>query len=153
MKSESYLDKEIGHKFTTEERTITEKELKTFYSLWEETEDLFTSDEFAESTELNFKGKIVAGMFLIGVMLGKLDTPSTGGGFAFNAVLAGMNDIKLIAPAYPGNSLRLTGELLKKRTTSKGHVLVDWRWTLINQDNTTIASGVNTELYPKGVTA
>ena len=92
-------------------------------------------------------------MFLVGVMLGKLDIPSTGGGFTFNAVLAGMNDIKLITPGYPGNSLRLNGELLKKRTTSKGHVLVDWRWTLINQDNTTIANGVNTELYPKGMTA
>ncbi len=151
MNRETYLDKEVGFKFTTEERTITEEELGTFYQLWEATETLFTDDDFTKSLELGYKGKIVAGMFLTGVMLGKLDMPSTGGGHTFNAILVGMNDIKFMSPAYPGNRLRLNGELLKKKMTSKGHVLVDWKWTLLNQDNTAIASGVNTELFPKAM--
>ncbi len=151
MNKETYLDKEVGYTFTTEERTITQKDLKTFYSLWGETENLFTDDEFAKSVELNFKGKIVAGMFLISVMMGKLDTMATGGGFTFNAALVGMNDVKFISPAYPGDRLRLKGELLSKRATSKGHTLVDWKWTLINQDNTIITTGVNTELFSKAM--
>ncbi len=153
MKRETYLDKEVGFKFTTEERPITEEELDTYYNLWEDRETLFIDDDFVKSLDMGYKGKIVAGMFLSGVMLPKLDMSSTGGGYALNAVLVGMNDIKFIEATYPGDRLRLEGELLTKRTTSKGHVLVDWKWTLINQNNTAIASGVNTELFPKIMTS
>lgn len=151
MKHATFLDKETGFKFNTKERTITEHDLRTFYSLWEEKEDLFHSDNFAESTELNFKGKIVAGYFLIAVMLGKMDVPSLGGGFAFNAALVGMDNIKFLSPAYEGDRLSMNGELLQKKTTSKGHVIVTWRWTLVNQSDTAIATGLNTELFSKSI--
>lgn len=151
MKRETFLDKEIGFTFTTKERTITEKDLQTFYSLWEETEDLFYSVEFAESAGLNFKGKIVAGFFLIAGMLGRLDVPSLGGGYTFNAILVGMDDVKFISSAYEGDRLRVKGELLQKKTTSKGHVVASWRWTLINQNDKSIATGINTELFSKSI--
>lgn len=144
MKRETYLNKEVGYTFTTKEKTITQEDLETFYTLLGERETLFTDDEFAKSLELDYKGKIVAGLFLI-MMVGKLDLTI---GLAFDAVLVGMNDVKFISPAYPGDLLRLEGELCSKRTTSKGHILVDWKWTLKNQDNTVVATGVNTELFP-----
>jgi acyl dehydratase len=151
MERETFLDKETGYKFVTEERTITEAELKTFYDLWGGTETLFTDDDFARSVELDFQGKIVAGLFLVGVMLPKLDM-LPGAGLAFDAALVGMSDLKFAAPAYPGDRLRLEGELVSKRTTSKGHVVVDWKWTLINQAGAAVVGGVNTELFPRATT-
>ena len=151
MKRETFLGKEVGYKFITPERTITEEDLETFYNLWGDTETLFTDDAFAKSLELNFKGKIVAGLFLVGVMLAKLDMLPEAG-LAFDAAMVGINNVQFISPAYPGDRLRLEGELISKRTTSKGHVLVDWKWTLKNQDDTDIASGVNTELFSRVMT-
>lgn len=149
MEHQTFLDKGIGFHFTTKERAITEKDLRAFYSLWEENEDLFNNDEFAKSVNLNFKSKIVPGFFLIAGMLGKLDIPSLGGGFTFNAVLVGMDNVKFVSSAYEGDRLRAKGELLQKKTTSKGHVLATWKWELVNQNDKTIASGINTELFSK----
>ena len=145
MKRETYLDKEVGYKFVTEEKTITHEDLETFYNLLEERETLFTDDEFTRSLELDYKGKIVAGLFLV-MMMGKLELTV---GMAFDAVMVGMNDVKFVSAAYPGDRLRLEGELVGKRITSKGHVLADWKWTLKNQKNEIIATGVNSELFPK----
>ncbi|MDD4859111.1 MAG: MaoC family dehydratase [Dehalococcoidales bacterium] len=152
MKRETFLNKEVGFKFKTAALAVTQPDLDAFYRLWGKTETLFTSDEFAQSQELNFKGRIVAGLFLVGVMLGKLDMLE-GAGFAFDAAMVGMNEIKFIAPAYCGDRLHLEGELLTRRTTSKGHIVVTWRWTLVNQDNTAVTSGVNTEIFARAMTA
>ena len=149
MKRETYLDKEVGYKFTVKEETITQEDLEKFYTLLGERETLFTDDEFAKSLELDYEGKIVAGLFLI-MMLGKLDLTI---GLAFDAVLVGMNNVKFVSPAYPGDRLKLEGELIGKRTTSKGHVLANWKWTLKNQNNTIVATGVNTELFPRAMTS
>ncbi len=147
MKRETFLDKEAGYKYTTQALPITPEDLNTIYTFLGATETLFTDDKFARSLELNYKGKIVAGLFLLAFM-GKLDMTK---GLAFDAVMVGMNDVKLLSPAYCGDLLRLEGELLNKRTTSKGHVLVNWRWTLKNQDNATVATGVNTELFARAM--
>jgi len=149
LKRETYLDKEVGYKFVTEEKAITHEDLEAFYNLLEVRETLFTDDEFTRSLELDYKGKIVAGMFLV-MMTGKLELTV---GMAFDALMVGMNDVKFVSAAYPGDRLRLEGELVGKRTTSKGHVLADWKWTMKNQDNTVIATGVNTELFPKVMTS
>lgn len=70
-------------------------------------------------------------------------------GLAADVPLAGMNDVRFISPAYAGDRLKLEGELLSKKATSKGHVLASWRWTLKNPKDTVIATGVNTELFPR----
>ncbi|MDD5127523.1 MAG: MaoC family dehydratase [Dehalococcoidales bacterium] len=151
MKRETFLEKEVGFKFRTEERAIIQSELDAFYKLWGDTETLFTSDEFAKAQDMNFKGKIVAGLFLVGVMLGKLDMLPNAG-YAFDAAMVGMNEVKFLAPGYCGDRLHLEGELLTKRTTSKGHIVVTWRWTLVNQDNAAVTTGVNTEIFSKTMT-
>jgi len=150
MKRDSFLDKEVGFTFSTEEREITEDELNKLYEMWGDTENLFTDDDFARSADMNFQGRIVAGLFLAGVMLPKLDM-LPGAGFAYDAAMVGMNDVKFISPAYPGDRLRLEGELTGKRTTSKGHVLVEWKWALVKKDGTMVASGTNTELFPRSM--
>ena len=147
MKRETWLDKEIGYKFTSKETTITPEDLDTFYNLVGEVENIFVDDEAAKSLELKYKGKIVAGMFLI-VMSSRLGL-ALGPALAADVPLVGMNDVRFMSPAYPGDTLRLEGELLGKRPTSKGHVVVDWKWILKNQNDTVIACGVNTELFPK----
>ena len=147
MERETFLDKEVGYKYTTSEITITPEEVETIYTFLGDRETLFTDDDFAKSMELDFKGKIVAGLFLI-MVFGKLDMAM---GYAYDAVLLGMDDIKFMSPAYIGDRLRVEGELLNKRTTSKGHVLVNWKWTLKNQDNTDVLTGVNTEMFAKSM--
>ena len=145
MKRETFLDKEVGYTYKTEEMMITPESVDTIYAFLEQRETLLTNDDFARSLELNYKGKIVAGSFLM-LARNKLDGTT---GLPFDAVQVGMNDIKFISPAYVGDSLRLEGELLDKRVTSKGHVLVTWKWTLKNQDSTDIVTGLNTELFVK----
>ncbi len=147
MERETFLDKEVGYKYTTGEMAISPEDVETIYTFLGDRETLFTDDDFARSLELDFKGKIVAGLFLI-MMFGKLDMTM---GYAYDAVMLGMNDIKLLSPAYVGDRLRLEGELLNKRTTSKGHTLVTWKWTLKNQDNTDIITGVSTEMFAKSM--
>jgi len=147
LERETFLDKEVGYKYTTREMTINPEDVETIYTFLGDRETLFTDDDFAKSMELDFKGKIVAGLFLI-MMFGKLDMTM---GYAYDAVMLGMNDMKFMSPAYVGDRLRLEGELLNKRTTSKGHVLVTWKWTLKNQDNTDIITGVNTEMFAKSM--
>ena len=147
MERETFLDKEVGYKYTTSEMTITPEDVETIYSFLGDRENLFTDDDFAKSMVLDFKGKIVAGLFLM-MVFGRLDMTM---GYAYDAVLLGMDDIKFMYPAYVGDRLRVEGELLNKRTTSKGHVLVNWKWTLKNQDNTDILTGVNTEMFAKSM--
>ena len=149
MERETFLDKEVGYKYTTEERTITEEDLNTFYNLLEGKETIFTDDEFSRSLGLEFKGKIVPGLFIL-MMSGKLGMTKE---LAFDAVMLGMDNVKFLSPGYPGDRLRLEGELLTKRTTSKGHVLVSWQWTLKNQNDVVVATGVNTEMFSKEMVA
>jgi acyl dehydratase len=150
VKRETFLEKKVGYSFSTEEIPILEEELKSFYAMWGDTETLFSDDDFARSVELNFQGRIVAGFFLVGVMLAKLDM-LPGAGLTRDAALVGMNEVRFIAPAYPGDHLRLHGELLNKKKTSKGHTLVDWKWQLLKPDGREVASGINTELFPKAM--
>jgi len=149
MKRETFLDKEVGYKYTTEEIAITPEDVDTIYTFLGQRETIFTDDNFAKSLELNLQGKIVAGAFTL-LMRGKLEATV---GLAYDAVQLGMNDVKFISPAYVGNHLRLEGELLNKRTTSKGHVVVTWQWTVKNQDDTDIVTGVTTEMFAKSIAA
>ncbi|MDD5038547.1 MAG: MaoC family dehydratase [Dehalococcoidales bacterium] len=143
MKRETFLNKDIGYTYKTKEIPITVKDVKTIYDFLGERETIFTDDDFAKSLDLRFKGKIVAGLFLL-MMFGKLDGSV---GLAFDAVMLAMNNIKVLAPAYVGDHLRLEGELIYKRLTSKGHTVVTWKWMLINQNDVTIMTGENTELF------
>ncbi|MBI4302960.1 MAG: MaoC family dehydratase [Chloroflexi bacterium] len=149
MKRKTWLDKEIGYTFTTEERAITEKDLDRYNTLVGGTESIFVDDDAARALQYDYKGRIVPGVFLI-TMLAGMDLTV---GLAADVPLVGMNDIKFLAPAYSGDRLRLVGELAGKRTTSKGHTLVNWKWTLKNQEDAIIATGVNSELFPRSETA
>ena len=149
MKRETFLDKEVGYTYTTEEMTVTPEDVDTIYTFLGQRETLFTDDDFARSLELNLQGKIVAGAFTL-LMRGKLVATV---GLAYDAVQLGLNDVKFLSPAYIGDRLRLEGELLNKRTTSKGHVVVTWQWTVKNRNNTDIVTGVTTEMFAKNIAA
>ena len=145
MEKETYLNKEVGYKFTTKEVAITDKDLDLIYDFLGPREHFFVHDDYAQSLELKYQKRIVAGIFLL-LLVVKLDISV---GMTFDAILCGMNDIKFISAAYPGDRLRLDGELLSKKTTSKGHILIEWQWILKNQNDTIIATGKHTELFPK----
>ena len=147
MERETFLDKEVGYKYTTDELAITPEDVDNIYNFLDQRETIFTDDDFAKSLDLNYRGKIVAGAFTL-LMRGKLEATRS---LAFDAVQLGMNDVKFLAPAYVGDRVRLEGELLDKRTTSKGHVVVSWRWTVKNQNDTDIVTGVTTEMFSKKI--
>ena len=145
---ETFLNKEVGFTYRTEPMVVTEADLDAVKLFPEEVEDIFGDDEFAKSLGLNFKGRIIPGVYLI-LLVGKLEMPL---GLAFDAVMVAMNDISLLSPAYIGDYFRTEGELISKRKTSKGHTMVSWKWTLKNQNNTTIAIGVITEMFANTIT-
>ena len=147
MEKETFLDKEVGYKYTTDELTITPEDVDAIYTFLGQRETLFTNDDFAKSLELNYKGKIVAGAFTL-LMRDKLEITK---GLAYDAVQLGMSDVRFLAPAYVGDKVRIEGELINKRTTSKGHVAVTWQWTMKNQENIDIITGVTTEMFAKSI--
>ena len=145
---ETFLSKEVGFTYTTEELTVTKEYLDSLNVNIREPEDIFSDDAYAKSLGLNLAGMIIPGVYLV-FIAGQLDMLR---GLAFNAVMVGMNDIRFLSPAYIGDRLVLQGELITKRETSKGHTLVTWKWMLKNQNNTVVTTGVITEIFAKSLT-
>jgi acyl dehydratase len=139
----TFLNKEVGFTYRTPEMEVTDADLDAAKIYPEEVEDIFGDDEFTQSLGLNFKGRIIPGVYLI-LLVGRLEMPL---GLAFDAIMVAMSDIKFLSPAYVGDHFRTEGELISKRKTSKGHTMVSWKWVLKNNHETNIASGVITEMF------
>lgn len=142
MEKERLEYKEVGFKYTTDPRLVAPAELAAFYEIPGIKEDIFVSDEAGKAA--GFEGKIVPAAFTIGLAFGLIGEKGLAEGGIFLEMTA-----KFTAAVYPNDRLRLEGELLSKRVTSKGdRVLVKYSWIVKNQDDVVAVQGENTELLP-----
>jgi acyl dehydratase len=82
---------------------------------------------------------VVPGPFVFAVVFGLLGELLNG------HVHVGTDNMKVLAPLYLYDRVRVEGEVLRRKESSKGdRVFVTWLWAVKNQDDVVIAQGENT---------
>ncbi|MFH2012970.1 MAG: MaoC/PaaZ C-terminal domain-containing protein [Pseudomonadota bacterium] len=135
MNSMYFEDFEIGQKFTTLSRTITEKDIKDFVELTGLYSPLFLDEEVAKKSI--HKGKIAPGPLTFSFAMGLF----TQLGIFEDTVMAflGMDGMKLSMPAKPGDTIRVEIEIIEKRETKKeDRGVVKEKYRVMNQRDETI---------------
>ncbi len=143
MDKEHWGCKEVGYKYTTGTRFITATELDMFCDISGMRAEMFLSDDAAKA--FGARGRFVPGAFLLGIVFGLLGET----GLVDSGVFLGTNNTRFNIPVCPYDKLRLEGELLSRRATSKGdRVIVTYSWLMKNQDDEAVAQGENTCIFP-----
>ena len=138
MAEKRLADRDIGEKYVSDEtRLITPTELDLFCNVTGMRGSAFLNDEAAKS--LGMKSRLLPGAMSVAILFSLL------GKFLGSAVFTGLNNLRLMAPVYPYDTLSAETEVIGKKETSKGdRVFVTYAWTLKNQDGATVAQGENT---------
>lgn len=137
MAEKLVADRNVGDKFRGGSRVITGTELDMFCTISGMRLDAFLNDEAARS--LGFKARVVPGPFVFAVVFGLLGELLNG------HVHVGTDNMKVLAPLYLYDRVRVEGEVLRRKESSKGdRVFVTWLWAVKNQDDVVIAQGENT---------
>jgi acyl dehydratase len=137
MAEKLMADRNVGDEFRGGSRVITGTELDMFCTISGMRLDAFLNDEAARS--LGFKARVVPGPFVFAVVFGLLGELLNG------HVHVGTDNMKVLAPLYLYDRVRVEGEVLRRKESSKGdRVFVTWLWAVKNQDDVVIAQGENT---------
>ena len=137
MAEELVAKKNVGDKFSSDSRIITGTELDMFCTIAGFRLDSFLDDEAGRA--LGFKGRVVPGAFVFALVFGMLGELLNG------HVHVGTDNMKVLAPLYPYERVRVDGEVVNKKETAKGgRVFVTWAWAIKNQDDAILARGENT---------
>jgi len=137
MAEKLVADRNVGDEFRGGSRVITGTELDMFCTISGMRLDAFLNDEAARS--LGFKARVVPGPFVFAVVFGLLGELLNG------HVHVGTDNMKVLAPLYLYDRVRVEGEVLRRKESSKGdRVFVTWLWAVKNQDDVVIAQGENT---------
>jgi acyl dehydratase len=130
-------ERKVGDRFEGGSKVITRAELNTFCQITGMQLDALLNDEAARA--LGFKSRLVPGAFMFALAIGLL------GELLDGHMHVAADNVKVRAPLYPGDSVKVEGSVLRKKETSKGdRIFVTWSWALKNQDDVTIAQGENT---------
>lgn len=137
MAEKVVADRGVGEEFRTGLRVITGTELDMFCTISGMRLDAFLNDEAARG--LGFKARVVPGPFIFALVFGLLGELLNG------HVHVGTDNMKVLAPLYLHDRVRVEGEVLGKKEGSKGRrAFVTWSWVVKNQDDVVIAQGENT---------
>lgn len=137
MAEKLVAERNVGDKFKSGSRIITGTELDMFCTVAGLRLDAFLNDEAGRA--LGFKGRVVPGAFAFALVFGLLGELLNG------HVHVGTNNMKVLAPLYPYDRVRVEGEVLNKKETSKGdRAFVTWSWAVKNQDDVILVQGENT---------
>lgn len=134
-----FEDVEVGSKFTTAGRTITECDIVHFYMLSGAFEELFTNREFVEKESI-FKRRIAQGPLTyivslgLSIQLGWLH----GTGLAF----LGLDELRVTRPVYENDTVHVEIEVIEKRESrsQRDRGIVTARNTVLNQKNEPVLS-------------
>ena len=135
MNSMYFEDFEIGHKFTTFARTITETDITDFVKLTGIYSPLFVDEEFANKSI--HKGRIAPGPLTFSFAMGLF----TRLGIFEDSVMAflGMDGMRLSVPVKPGDTIRVEIEITEKKDTKKlDRGVIKERYRVMNQRDETI---------------
>jgi acyl dehydratase len=125
-----FEDFEVGMRFETPSRTVTETDVVNFAYLSGDWSPLHTDEEFAKKTE--FGGRIAHGMLTLSIISGlhvrlKLTEDTI---IAFY----GLDKLRFIKPVYIGDTLRAEIEVVEKEDRD-GYGLVTYKVNVLNQKN------------------
>jgi 3-hydroxybutyryl-CoA dehydratase len=123
---------EIGGRFQTRGRTITETDLVSFSTLTGDHHPLHTDAEWAAESE--FSGRIAHGMLLLSYSVGlvPLDPRHV-------LALRGFERVAFKRPVRIGDTIHVEGELDSKQELDAVSGLAVFSWKLVNQRAETVA--------------
>jgi acyl dehydratase len=121
-----FEDLEIGDRFETRGRTVTEADVAMFASLTGDTHPQHTDAEWSKQSR--FGERIAHGMLVLSFSAGLVP-------FDPDRVVAmrGVQDCKFKQPVRFGDTITLTGEVREKTELDDRHGLVGCRWRVRNQ--------------------
>ena len=131
---------EVGDVVTTISRTISASDSEQFAVLTGDPLPQFLSRQRAQ--DIGFKDQLVPGYLTLALAAGlRHHSGLTSHVVAF----IGMDKMRLLAPVYVGDAIRVQIELLSKRETKRpDRVVCTYKWQIINQTDIAVAEGENT---------
>lgn len=130
-----FEDMQVGRKFRTIGRTVTESDLINYINCIGLVEVLFTNAEFREK-ESDIKGRLVPGMLAQGMAEGLLvQATMQHTGFALLEM-----EVKIENPCYVGDTIHVEVEVVEARLSKSrpGRGIVRTRNRVVRQDGTVI---------------
>ena len=131
---------ELGDRFTTASRAISERDVETFAQLTGDLNPLHLDEEFARATR--FGDRVVHGMLTLSVT-GGLRYPLNGDRLV---CLYGIEKIRMVRPVRIGDSVRVEGEVASLTPKDAGGV-VTFAEEVINQHDERVSIFERSALY------
>lgn len=125
-------DFNVGDVYTTAAITVTETHVVNWAGLTMDFYPLHMDQEYAAKTQ--FGQRLVHGPLIFGLAVGLASKE----GFAEDAVVAwlGADNMKMLAPVFIGDTIRLVVEVIDKNETSKPDKGIQvWQYTIKNQSD------------------
>jgi acyl dehydratase len=138
-----FSEYEVGQKFVTGRRTITEADVVSFAGLSGDFNPLHTDRVFAESTP--YGQRIAHGMLIASVSTGLSQTLGI-----FEGTTMGLLEqtFGYKAPTFFGDTIHLELEVIKTKASSKGgRGVVTFQSEIIKQDGTVVNNGSWTVMF------
>ena len=129
---------EVGQKFETQGRTITETDIVTFAGLSGDYNQIHTDAEFSKNTY--FKQRVAHGLLVLSVASGLIAQS----GFIEGTVLAfrEINEWKFVKPTFIGDTVLVETEILETKALPRlGGGAVILKLDVKNQDNEVVMKG------------
>ncbi len=124
-----YFDElQLGTRFCSRARTVTEADLVAFINLSWLNEELFTNT--SDRSHMAISGRVVPGALIYSFAEGLITPSMQGTGLAFLGA-----ELKVASPTFVDDTIHVECEVIERRPTSKpGRGLVRTRNSVINQD-------------------
>lgn len=128
-----YVDElELGTRFRSRARTVTEADLVAFINLSWLNEELFTNT--SDRSHMAISGRVVPAALVYAFAEGLITPSMQGTGLAFLDA-----ELQVAAPTFVGDTMHVECEVIERRPTSKPcRGLVRTRNAVINQDGKTV---------------
>jgi len=137
MNSMYFEDFDVGQKFTTSTRTVTDEDIADFHKLTGVQNRLFMDDKFAENSI--HKGRITPGPLTLSLATGLF----TSLGIIEDTAMAflGLERMRLPVPVKPGDTIRVEVEITEKIETKKpDRGVVKEMFSVMNQRDENVMS-------------
>jgi 3-hydroxybutyryl-CoA dehydratase len=130
--SQNFDRLEVGARFRSRGRTITETDLVNFAALTGDSHPLHTDAEWAAESE--FGGRIAHGALILSYCVGLVPFDP-----AHVLALRGFERVAFKRPVRIGDTIRVEGELESKRELDDATGLVVFNWRIVNQHDAAVA--------------
>jgi acyl dehydratase len=138
MEGMYYEDFEIGMKFTTPGRTITETDLVLFTGISGDLSELHTNEEYGKTTK--YGQRLCHGMLGVSVVTGLM---TRSGIFERVVAMLGINNWKFLKPLFVGDTVHVRFQITEKRLSNSNPQagIIGRYYELINQRDEVIQKG------------